>query len=313
MSTPRGICLMGPTASGKTGLSITLAQALIRRGQAVEIISVDSALVYRGMDIGTAKPDLAERAGIVHHLIDIRDPAQPYSAAAFRHDAGQLLESIAARGALALLVGGTMLYFRALTRGLDALPAADPLLRARLAADAATQGWPALHARLADLDPVTARRLHPNDRQRIQRALEVVLGSGRPLNELHGRATEAAPGQFLRLALGPVRREDLHQRIARRLERMMAQGLLAEVAALHARGDLHPDLPAIRSVGYRQLWQHLDGLHDLEQAKLRALAATRQFAKRQFTWLRSEHDLCWMNSDGPGNVDDVLRRIDKWL
>lgn len=315
MSTGGGaILLMGPTAAGKTGLSIALAQALAARGQPAEIISVDSAQVYRGMDIGTAKPDLTERAGIAHHLIDVCDPTEPYSAARFRDDALALVARIRARGHLPLLVGGTMLYFRALTRGLDELPAADAGLRARLAADARELGWPALHARLATLDPVTAQRLHPNDSQRIQRALEVVLHSGRPLSELYGRRGGSVAGlAFLKLALNPGTRAQLHARIAMRWQHMLGQGLLREVSALHRRGDLHEGLPSIRAVGYRQLWGHLQGEASLAQAQEQGLAATRQFAKRQITWLRSEHDLCWMNSDAPDNVDTALKRIDGWL
>lgn len=307
------VLLMGPTASGKTGLSMQLAAHFAARGRPVEIISVDSAQVYRGMDIGTAKPDAASRAQVSHHLIDICDPAEVYSAARFRADALRLIGEIHQRGHLALLVGGTMLYFRALTAGLSELPPADAAVRAGLAAEAVSKGWPALHARLAQLDPITAQRLHPNDGQRIQRALEVAQTSGRTLSELHGVAAPALAGAgFLKFALIPAQRADLHARIATRLQQMMAQGFLDEVATLRARGDLHAALPSMRAVGYRQLWAHFDGECDLATAQQRALEATRQLAKRQITWLRSEHDPCWLNSDSPNAVNVALRRIDEW-
>lgn len=311
--TPHAILLMGPTASGKTGLALDLATRLRQRGQAVEIISVDSASVYRGLDIGTAKLGPAERRGIPHHLIDVCEPVEAYSAARFRDDAMGLIEAIHARGALPLLVGGTMLYFRGLTCGLDALPAADPGLRAELSAQAAAEGWPALHARLARHDPVAAQRLHPNDRQRIQRALEVVLSSGRPLSEQQSGARPTPALPLLRLALAPATRAELHARIAQRLDTMWGAGFVEEVAGLYRRGDLHVELPAVRAVGYRQLWDYLEGHCALGAAQQRALEATRQFAKRQMTWLRSEHDLCWLNSDDAAVVDLALRHIEPWL
>ncbi|MGQ0618472.1 MAG: tRNA (adenosine(37)-N6)-dimethylallyltransferase MiaA [Panacagrimonas sp.] len=299
---------MGPTASGKTGLSLQIADRLARIGRCVEIICVDSAQVYRGMDIGTAKPDAAMRAAVPHHLLDICDPAQPYSAARFRADALRLIGEIHARGHEPLLVGGTLLYFRALTKGLSELPAADPLIRARIEAEAAGTGWPLLHARLATRDPVTAARLHPNDGQRIQRALEVLETTGQPLSDLQTGTSESGL-HFVKLALMPPERARLHQRIEQRLGDMMRAGFLDEVAVLHARGDLHPGLPSIRAVGYRQLWEHLQGSIGLAEAGERALAATRQFAKRQITWLRSEHDLCWVNPECDRALDVALRQI----
>lgn len=308
------VLLMGPTASGKTGLSLALAARLAAHGETVEIISVDSAQVYRGMDIGTAKPDLAERAGVAHHLIDICEPTEAYSAARFVEDAQRLIGEIRARRHLPLLVGGTMLYYRALTQGLSDLPSADPAVRARITAQAQVQGWPALHAQLAGLDAITAQRLHPNDGQRIQRALEVIETSGRALSELHGRTAlaEDAGAGFLKLALMPPERAELHARIALRLKQMFERGFVTEVQQLRARGDLHLELPAMRAVGYRQIWLHLEAQTTRAEAEAQALAATRQFAKRQITWLRSEHDLCWLNSEAPDVVDVALRRIDEW-
>jgi tRNA dimethylallyltransferase len=280
------IGLAGPTASGKTGLALALAAEF-----PVEIISVDSALVYRGMDVGTAKPSRAERAAVPHHLIDILDPREAYSAALFAADAQALINSIRARGRLPLLVGGTMLYFKALVDGIDALPPADPATRATLDAEAAERGWPALHAELALADPVTGARLAPNDAQRIQRALEVLRLTGRPLSAFHTRAASpaAAPRHRL-LSLEPTDRAWLHARIAQRFEDMLASGFIDEVRALRQRGDLHPGLPSMRCVGYRQAWEALDaGLADdtlMAHVRERGVAATRQLAKRQLTWLR---------------------------
>jgi tRNA dimethylallyltransferase len=307
------VLLMGPTASGKTGLAMALAGRLADRGSPAEIVSVDSAQVYRGMDIGTAKPDAAMRAAVPHHLLDVCDPLEPYSAARFVADAARAVAGIHARGRVPLLVGGSMLYFRAYTGGLSDLPAADPVLRAELAARALDAGWPALHAQLAQLDPVTAARLHPNDGHRVQRALEVVLSSGRPLSAQRARTLPSGGGfDGVKLALMPPDRARLHERIATRLQQMLSGGFADEVRRLHARGDLHPDLPAIRSVGYRQLWEWCEGRCELAQAAQKALEATRQFAKRQVTWLRSEHDPCWLNSEAPDVVDVALRRIDGW-
>jgi tRNA dimethylallyltransferase len=294
------LLIMGPTASGKTQLSSTLAQRYADAGIAVEIVSVDSAQVYRGMDIGTAKPDAALRAALPHHLIDILDPAEAYSAARFREDAVHLIGDIRRRGRVPMLVGGTMLYFRALTQGFSELPSASPELRARLAAEARRLGWSVMHQRLQALDPQTASRLHPNDAQRIQRALEVIEISGRPMSGLQDGVERKSGLRFIKLALNPPERGELHRRIEARFRAMMAHGLLEEVACLHARKDLTPELPSIRAVGYRQLWKFLDGTtSSLTEAEQQAIAATRQFAKRQLTWLRSEHDLCWINPDAP--------------
>ncbi|MGH8444838.1 MAG: tRNA (adenosine(37)-N6)-dimethylallyltransferase MiaA [Solimonas sp.] len=296
------VLLMGPTASGKTGLALALAERL-----PIEIVSVDSALVYRGMDIGSAKPDAAMLARVPHHLIDILDPAEPYSAARFAEDARRLIGEIRGRGRLPLLVGGTMLYFRALTEGLSALPAADAELRTRLEADAARDGWPAMHARLAALDPQTAARLHPNDQQRIQRALEIIELSGMIPTVFYAQPRSVPDGErWLKLALNPPVRSELHARIEQRFHAMMAGGFLDEVARLHRRGDLHAELPSVRAVGYRQLWSHLDGECALDEAVQRGIAATRQFAKRQLTWLRSERDLHWLDPARPDLLEAAL-------
>ena len=277
---PRAIGLAGPTASGKSALALAAA-----RRWPLEIVSVDSAQVYRGMDIGTAKPSAAERAEVPHHLIDIVDPGEAYSAARFAADALRAIADVNARGRVALLVGGTMLYFKALTEGLSPLPAADPGVRAALDARAAALGWPALHAELARVDPATAARLAPHDAQRLQRALEVWTLTGQPLSALQRRA--AAPGLALPIiALEPADRGWLHARIAERFDAMVAAGLVDEVRGLRARGDLNPGLPAMRCVGYRQAWALLDA-GDLSPLRDQGIAATRQLAKRQLTWLRS--------------------------
>ena len=283
---------MGPTASGKTALALELADRF-----ACDLISVDSALVYRGLDIGSAKPDAATQARYPHRLIDIRDPAEPYSAADFRADALREMAASSARGRVPLLVGGTGLYFRALQYGLSTLPPADPELRAALVAEAETLGWAALHARLAALDPAAAQRIRPADTQRIQRALEVIALSGRALSEQQGGVPARFGYRVLKLALVPERAE-LHRRIARRLDAMLESGFLDEVRRLRARGDLVPDLPALRAVGYRQAWQHLDGGYDADEFRARAIFATRQLAKRQITWLRSELDARWLDPAG---------------
>ena len=282
---PPAIFLMGPTASGKTALACALADAF-----PLALISVDSALVYRGMDIGTAKPDAATRMRYPHDLLDVRDPAQPYSAAEFRADALQAMQAARGAGRVPLLVGGSGLYFRALEHGLSPLPAADPVLRAQLAAAAAAQGWPALHARLAALDAPAAQRIRPNDAQRIQRALEVITQSGQTLSALQARGGEVLPWRVLKLALLPQDREVLRQRIAERFDAMLDAGFLDEVRRLRARGDLRADLPALRAVGYRQAWMHLEQATDFAEFRLRAIHASRQLAKRQLTWLRSETD-----------------------
>jgi tRNA dimethylallyltransferase len=282
-SKPLAVALMGPTASGKTAAALALARHL-----PCEIISVDSALVYRGMDIGSAKPSAAERAQVPHHLIDILEPSASYSAMQFCQDALRLVAEIQARGRLPLLVGGTMLYFKALQDGLDQLPPADPQVRARLEQDAATLGMPALHARLATLDAASAARLQPNDSQRIQRALEIIELSGQPMSALLAqRAATELPFTLLPLALEPSERSVLHQRIATRFDAMLEAGLVEEVMALRARGDLHAGLPSMRCVGYRQVWNYLDGIGDRAEMREKAIIATRQLVKRQLTWLRS--------------------------
>jgi tRNA dimethylallyltransferase len=297
------ICLAGPTASGKTAAALAIAEAL-RGTQPVEIISVDSALVYRGMDIGTAKPSAAERAQVPHHLIDLIEPTQSYSAAQFVADATRLVGEIRARGHLPLLVGGTMLYFKALFDGIDAMPASDPAVRAALDAQAAREGWPAMHAELAQVDPVTAARLHPTDAQRIQRALEVHRMSGRPLSSFHTEKADRPKPPLI--SLEPADRARLHARIAERLEQMLAAGFVDEVKALRARGDLHPELPSMRCVGYRQAWEALDA-GDLSPLAERGIAATRQLAKRQITWLRS---MPWREAVACDAPDALQRAVD---
>jgi tRNA dimethylallyltransferase len=282
---PPAIFLMGPTASGKTALAVSLVEHF-----PLEIISVDSALVYRDMNIGTAKPDAATLARAPHHLLDIRDPTETYSAAAFCDDARRLMADMVARGKVPLLVGGTMLYFRALLQGLDDLPRANPTLRQEIEGKAASRGWPALHAELAQIDPVTAARLAPNDSQRIGRALEIFQLTGKPMSALLDKAQTALPYRVLQLALIPSDRAVLHQRIAARFEVMLAEGLLDEVKTLRQTYALSASLPAMRAVGYRQAWAYLDGEIDLNGLREQGIAATRQLAKRQLTWLRSWPD-----------------------
>jgi tRNA dimethylallyltransferase len=286
---------MGPTASGKTALACRLADRF-----PVELVSVDSALVYRGMDIGTAKPDRATLARYPHALIDIRDPAQPYSAADFAADAVTAMHAITARGNIPLLVGGTGLYFRALHEGLSDLPEADPEVRARLAAEAGQAGWAAMHQRLVRLDPIAGGRIKPGDAQRIQRALEVIELTGRPLSEQQQSTRRPFAWRVLKLALVPADRGPLADRIAVRFDQMLAGGFLDEVRKLRERGDLHPDLPAIRAVGYRQAWEHLDGATSLPEFRDRGVFATRQLAKRQRTWLRAQVDARVFDPDRGG-------------
>ena len=315
---PAFLALAGPTAAGKTAAALAIAQQ-----QAVEIISVDSALVYRGMDIGTAKPCADELAAVPHHLINIRDPLTAYSAADFVRDTRVLMTDIRSRGKLPLLVGGTMLYFKALWDGLDDMPTASPAIRAELAVQAAAQGWPALHAELARVDPLTAARLQPQDSQRISRALEVFRASGQPMSFFQRRiaqtqaamAADTAPAGLL-ISLEPDKRAWLHQRIAQRFDAMLAAGFLDEVRRLRARADLHPDLPAMRCVGYRQAWTLLDKLNTLknptevQQAehdfREQGIAATRQLAKRQLTWLRSMPQRRVVACDAPDALAQVL-------
>ena len=307
------LALVGPTASGKTALALALAQQL-----PLEIISLDSALVYKGMDIGTAKPSREELQAVPHHLIDIRDPSQSYSAAEFARDATRLIAEIRGRGKLPLLVGGTMLYLKALVEGLDDLPLAAPAVRADIQSQAMAQGWPALHAELAKVDPETAQRLPPNDAQRISRALEVWRVSGKPLSSFFG-ATRVAGPNIAVVSLEPVQRSWLHQRIEQRFDHMLQHGLLDEVRALRARGDLHADLPSMRCVGYRQCWDMFDvlqesapGEQDLKRMRETGVAASRQLAKRQLTWLRSmpyRHVLACDQTDLPKQWQAVLQHL----
>jgi tRNA dimethylallyltransferase len=311
---PMAVAIMGPTASGKTAAALAIAQT-----RPVEIISVDSALVYRGMDIGTAKPTPEELAAVPHHLIDIIDPLEAYSVMQFREDAIRLVGEISARGALPLLVGGTMMYFKGLTDSLDDLPTADQALRARIDADAARIGWPGMHARLATLDPVTAERLKPNDAQRINRALEVIALTGKPMSELLGkREKPELPFELISFALEPSDRAVLHRRIALRFDQMLGErddeGLVAEVARLRARGDLSPSLPSIRCVGYRQTWDYLDGKIDRAELRELGIIATRQLAKRQITWLRAMPErivIDCLGTDPTGELMDKLNQLEK--
>jgi tRNA dimethylallyltransferase len=302
----RALCLAGPTAAGKTAAALALAQVL-----PLEIVSVDSALVYRGMDIGTAKPTAAERAAVPHHLIDILDPSESYSAARFAVDAGRAIAEIRARGKLPLLVGGTMLYFKALFEGLDTMPEASPALRAEIDAEAKARGWPALHAELARVDAEAAARLAPNDAQRIQRALEVWRVSGRPLSSFHRERQPADDNAaaWPLISLEPTDRAWLHARIEQRFDAMLAAGLEAEVAALRERRDLHQDLPSMRCVGYRQVWEALDDGEPLsvsDRIRERGIAASRQLAKRQLTWLRSMPQRTVVACDEAGAVDKAI-------
>lgn len=292
---------MGPTASGKTDLAIRLRQQL-----PVELISVDSALIYRGMDIGTAKPDADELAQAPHRLLDIRDPSQSYSAADFREDALKEMADIVKAGRIPLLVGGTMLYYKALLEGLSPLPAADPAIRAEIEQQARERGWLSLHEELQRIDPVSATRIHPNDPQRLSRALEVFRISGKTLTELTQTQGETLPYQVHQFAITPKDRAILHQRIEQRFDNMIKAGFEQEVRALYERGDLHPDLPSVRCVGYRQMWDYFDGNCTLDEAIYRGICATRQLAKRQITWLRSWKDLTWLDSS---DVEKALQTV----
>lgn len=300
---PQVIFLMGPTASGKTDLAIALRQHL-----PVDLISVDSALVYRGMDVGSAKPTAEEQAAAPHRLIDICDPAEPYNAGQFVKDAEHEIAAIHAAGRIPLLVGGTMLYFKALLDGLADMPATDPAIRAQVEQEAAEHGWPALHAELARIDPETAAQLHPNHSQRISRALEVYRTGGKTMTELRAEQQAAAGRPFaerfnlLQLAIGPHDRSVLHARIERRFLKMLELGFEDEVRALMARGDLHRDLPAIRAVGYRQMWEHLEGDYDRNSMIEKGIAASRQLAKRQLTWLRGWDGVNWVYTDNSAGI-----------
>lgn len=288
---PPAIALMGPTASGKTALAVDWCQRL-----GTEVISVDSALVYRGLDIGAAKPDAATRALAPHHLVDVRDPHEVFSAADFAREALPPMQALAGRGRVPLLVGGTGLYFSALLDGLSELPEADPGVRAAIAAEATERGWPALHAEMAAVDPAAGKRIKPGDSQRITRALEVWRLSGRPISEWQqAGAPRRFPFRVLRLVLAPYDRAVLHERIERRFDQMLAGGFLDEVRRLRADPRLHPDLPSMRAVGYRQAWAHLEGRTDASTFREQAIAATRQLAKRQLTWLRARHEALWFD------------------
>lgn len=313
---PSAIFLMGPTAAGKTDLAIELARVL-----PCELVSVDSALIYRDMDIGTAKPDKATLAAFPHRLIDIRDPAESYSAAEFRADALSAMAEITARGRIPLLVGGTMLYFKALLDGLAEMPSADAALRAKLEARAQAEGWEVLHAELRAVDPESAARIHPNDPQRLVRALEVYHLSGQSMTAHRQRqaaentasgasAVHQFPYTVAQLAIAPAQRQLLHERIALRFRLMLEQGLVAEVEGLHQRSDLHVGLPSIRAVGYRQVWDYLDGNLNAEQMQERGIIATRQLAKRQFTWLRGwQQDVHWLDSADCDNLPRALKYL----
>lgn len=303
------ICIAGPTASGKSAAVFELAQHW-----PIEIINVDSATIYTGMDIGTAKPSLAERALTPQHLLDIRDPAQTYSVADFRQDALNLIQEIQGRGRIPVLSGGTMMYFKALRDGLHDLPSADSQVRERLNQLALELGWPAMHARLAAIDPITAARLAPNDSQRIQRALEVYESSGKPMSAWHAApATVDHPYTFLTISLEPEDRAALHQRIEQRFDIMLRDGFVEEVAKLKARPDLHADLPSMRCVGYRQLWDYLDGKVSLEQARSNGIAATRQLAKRQITWLRSLPERIQIDGTQAGALVKIMQAVEPYM
>jgi len=303
-SDPPAIFLMGPTASGKSALAVQLALAL-----SGEIISVDSALVYRGMDIGTAKPTLAERQGIPHHLIDILDPAEAFSTGQFRNKSLALMAEITQRGRIPILVGGTMLYFNALNNGLAVLPVADPVIRAKLDAELKTLGKEALHQRLANIDPESAARIHPNDPQRIQRALEVYEISGKPLAIYFADVQQAIPYRIIKLVVAPNDRKILHELIAKRFMHMLDHGFIEEVEALINRGDLSEKMPSIRAVGYRQVWSYLHGEYDKTTMVEKGIVATRQLAKRQFTWLRREIDAITLETGQADLLESALAHI----
>ncbi|MUJ38407.1 tRNA (adenosine(37)-N6)-dimethylallyltransferase MiaA [Aliivibrio fischeri] len=302
---PKAIFLMGPTASGKTNLAIEL-----RKRFPVELISVDSALIYKGMDIGTAKPNAEELLQAPHRLIDILDPTESYSAADFRRDALKEMDDIVAQGKIPLLVGGTMLYYKALLEGLSPLPAADADIRAQIEQEAEQFGWEAMHDQLKTIDPVSAERIHPNDPQRLSRALEVFRISGKTLTELTQIKGDALPYEVHQFAIAPKERAEIHRRIELRFANMMEEGFEAEARALYERDDLHADLPSIRCVGYRQMWDYFDGEGTLDEAVFRGICATRQLAKRQITWLRSWKELTWLDSD---DIEGALELISTQL
>jgi tRNA dimethylallyltransferase len=298
------ITLMGPTAAGKTDLAIALCQALN-----TEVISVDSALVYKGMDIGTAKPTKAEQQLAPHHLIDMLDPKEAYSVADFRRDAVAEINRLHALGKVPVLVGGTMMYFKGLVEGLSPLPEADADIRAQLEAEAQASGWPALHKQLTDIDPEAAAKISENDSQRINRALEVYRITGKPMSELQKIKEAELPFEFHQFAIAPSDRSVLHERIELRFKKMLELGFENEVLALYQRKDLHPDLPSIRCVGYRQMWEYLDGSCDYDEMVFKGIAATRQLAKRQLTWLRSWPNVTWLNSEDEENLQRVVSSL----
>lgn len=308
-SLPHVIMIMGPTASGKTGLAVQL-----RSQFPVDLISVDSALVYRGMDVGTAKPDPHTLAVAPHRLIDIREPTEVYSAADFRDDALEAMAEITAAGRIPVLVGGTMLYFRALLNGISKLPAADPEVRQALEQEAAERGWAVMHQELAQVDPEAADRIHPNDPQRIERALEVYRISGQSMTELQKQKDEyRLPYRCLKIVVCPQPRAKLHQRIELRFKQMLEEGFLDEIKALYRRPDLRPELPSMRCVGYRQAWEWLDGLTTYDEMCARVVAATRQLAKRQLTWLRQEPETMWYDLDSDDAKNSVVQQIQRFL
>ena len=314
------LCIVGPTGSGKTHLAMRLAEQVKSQGQNIEIISMDSALVYRGLDIGSAKPSLAERNAVAHHLIDILDPTESYSAARFANDAKKLCTAIRERGNIPIIVGGTMLYWRAWAFGLSSLPPANPEIRARLDEEGKQLGWPAMHQKLALVDPITALRLEPNDSQRVQRALEVYEATGKTMSAWladapseDGREGSSIPSWITLVSLEPSDRTKLHALLEKRFDQMLQQGFMEEVVGLRKNAALHADLPAIRSVGYRQAWEYLEGKTTLEEMRYKALAATRQLGKRQLTWLRAIAGRKVFDSFDPKELEAALKYCQETL
>jgi len=314
------LCIVGPTGSGKTHLAMRLAEQVKSQGQNIEIISMDSALVYRGLDIGSAKPSLAERNAVAHHLIDILDPTESYSAARFANDAKKLCTAIRERGNIPIIVGGTMLYWRAWAFGLSSLPPANPEIRARLDEEGKQLGWPAMHHKLSLIDPITAQRLEPNDSQRVQRALEVYEATGKTMSAWladapseDGREGSSIPSWITLVSLEPSDRTKLHVLLEKRFDQMLQQGFMEEVVGLRKNAALHTDLPAIRSVGYRQAWEYLEGKTTLEEMRYKALAATRQLGKRQLTWLRAIAGRKVFDSFDPKELEAALKYCQETL